>query len=222
MRRNVFAWLLAGLACAEISSGQAESKPKPSPSPAPAPAPAERLETDEYTRYELLAPDTAQFHILYEVTAVQPGATVFFNPIRKGSEASGEKVFDRMTGEELKMEVVSGAEAKKTGLPRADAEMDYIRIKLPRPVSADGGQVRLMIEKTYKDPKSYYRDGNTIVFARSLGIKRNSVVLPAGYELVSCNFPSQVLSESDGRIAISFWNPGPEAVPLKLTARKLP
>ncbi|HKA37849.1 MAG TPA: hypothetical protein VKH43_13580, partial [Thermoanaerobaculia bacterium] len=192
------------------------------PSPPPANAPSERLEADEYTRYELLAPETAQFHILYEVTAIQPGATTFFNPIRKGSEASGERVFDRMTGEELKMEVVSGAEARKTGLPRADTEMDYIRIKLPRPVPADGGQVRLLIEKTYKDSRSYYRDGNTIVFARSLGIKRNSVVLPAGYEVVSCNFPSQVLSEADGRVAISFWNPGPEAAPLKLSARKLP
>jgi hypothetical protein len=89
-------------------------------------------------------------------------------------------------------------------------------------VPAEGGQVRLLIEKTYKDAKSYSRDGNTIVFSRSLGIKRNSVVLPAGYELVACNFPSQILSESDGRIAVSFWNPGPEAAPLKLAARKLP
>jgi hypothetical protein len=176
---------------------------------------------DEYTRYELLAPETAQFHILYEVTAIQPGAAVFFNPIRKGSEASGERVTDRMTGEELRFEVVSGAEARKSGLPRADLDMDYIRIRLPRPVPADGGQVRLLIEKTYKDGKSYYRDGNNVVFSRSLGIKRNAVVLPAGYELVSCNFPSQVLSESDGRIGISFWNPGPEAAPLKLAARKL-
>src|SRR5262245_23324326 len=161
MRRNVFAWLLAGLACAEISSGQAESKPKPSPSPAPAPAPAERLETDEYTRYELLAPDTAQFHILYEVTAVQPGATVFFNPIRKGSEASGEKVFDRMTGEELKMEVVSGTEARRTGLPRADTEMDYIPIKLRRPVPAAGGRGRPWFGKRYRTPRASTREGNT-------------------------------------------------------------
>jgi len=31
-------------------------------------------------------------------------------------------------------------------------------------------------------------------------------VLPAGYELVACNVPSQVLTERDGRIAISFLN----------------
>lgn len=184
-------------------------------------AAAARTEADEYTRYELLAPETAQFHILYEVTAISPGATVFFNPIRKGSEASGERVTGRLSGEPLAFKVVSGEEAKKTGLPNADPASDYIRIYLPRPVPRDGGQVRLLIEKTYKDPKSYFREGNAIVFSRSLGIRRNSVVLPAGYELTGCNVPSQVLSEADGRIKIAFWNAGPNAAPLRLTAKKL-
>jgi hypothetical protein len=182
---------------------------------------ADRTESDEYTRYELLGPETAQFHILYEVTAIAPGATVFFNPIRKGSEASGERVTDRMSGEALRFEVVSGEEARRSGLPGADLDSDYIRIHLPRPVPEDGGQVRLAIEKTYKDPKSYFREGDSIVFSRSLGIKRKSVVLPAGYELTSCNVPSQVLSEPDGRIRIAFWNAGPDAAPLKLAARRL-
>src|SRR5262245_19328795 len=66
---------------------------------AAAPAPAmEQTEADEYTRYELLDPDSARFHILYDVSATAAGATTFFNPIRKGSEASDEAVFDRMTG----------------------------------------------------------------------------------------------------------------------------
>jgi hypothetical protein len=204
------------------SATQAAARPPALPEPvAPSAEASAKVETDEYTRYKLLAPETAQFHILYEVTAIAPGATVFFNPIRKGSEASGERVTDRMTGKELRFEVVSGEEARKGGLARADLETDYIRIHLPRPVPADGGQVRLLIEKTYKDPKSYFREGDTIVFSRSLGIRRNSVVLPAGFELVSCNVPSQVLSEPDGRIKIAFWNPGPEAAPLRIAARKL-
>ena len=201
----------------------APSSPSPSPSPAPRPAPREApVETDEYTRYELLAPETASFHILYEVTAIAPGATHFFNPIRKGSVASGERVTDRMTGEELRFEVVSGEEARKTGLSGADLDTDYIRIRLPRPVPADGGQVRLLIEKTYKDPNSYFTESNAIVFTRSLGIRRNSVVLPTGYELTACNVPSQVLSEADGRIAVSFVNPGPGPAALTLRATRLP
>src|SRR6201989_3655431 len=60
--------------------------------PAPAAPPGPRqTEQDEYTRYELLAPDTASFKIDYEVTATTPGARAFWNPIRKGSVASDER-----------------------------------------------------------------------------------------------------------------------------------
>ncbi len=176
-----------------------------------------QTEQDEYTKYELLAPDSASFAIDYEVTATTPGATYFFNPIRKGSVASNESVYDMMTGAPLKFEQVSGPDAKASGLGNADLEMDYLRIHLARPVPPDGGQARIRIIKTYKDPKSYYREGDAIVFNRPLGIRRNSVVLPAGYRLTDCNVPSQVLSESDGRVKISFMHqdPGPAALIVK-------
>ena len=177
-------------------------------------AAARQTEADEYTRYELLAPDTASFRISYEVTATTAGATVFYNPIRKGSAASDESVFDAATGQPLHFEVVSGADARKDPLlADADTETDFIKITLARPVPPEG-QGRLLILKTYKDAKSYYRDGNAIVFNRPLGIKRNKVVLPAGYELIACNVPSQVFAEPDGRIAISFLNAGPAEAPL--------
>ena len=184
-----------------------------------APSAAQQTESDEYTRYELLAPESASFKIYYEVTATAAGAKVFFNPIRKGSTASDEAVYDAMTGESLRFEVVSGAEAVKDPLmPGADLSGSYIRVQLARPVPAEG-QGRILIVKTYRDPKSYYRDGDAIVFNRGLGIKRNSVVLPQGYELVACNVPSQVLSEPDGRIAVSFINAGAGEAPLTLRAK---
>jgi hypothetical protein len=62
---------------------------------------ATQTETDEYTRYELLAPETSSFTIYYEVTATTAGAKVFYNPIRKGSIASDESVYDAMSGEPL-------------------------------------------------------------------------------------------------------------------------
>jgi hypothetical protein len=185
----------------------------------PAPPAAPQAESDEYTRYELLAPESASFKIYYEVTATAAGAKVFFNPIRKSSTASDEAVYDAMTGESLRFEVVSGAEAVKDPLmPGADPSGSYIRVQLARPVPAEG-QGRILIVKTYRDPKSYYRDGDAIVFNRGLGIKRNSVVLPKGYELVGCNVPSQVLSEPDGRIAVSFINAGAGEAPLTLRAK---
>ena len=178
-------------------------------------------ETDEYTRYELLSPDSSQFHILYEVTASAPGARDFFNPIRKGSEASGERVFDRMTGKALTFAVVTGEEARRAGLADAEADVSYIRITLPRPVPAEGG-VRLLIEKTYRDPKSYFEEGDRIVFSRSLGIARNAVVFPSGYEIVGCNVPAQFSREADGKMRVSFMNPGPDPANVVIRARKLP
>jgi hypothetical protein len=178
------------------------------------------VESDEYTRYELLAPGSSRFHILYEVTASSPGAKEFFNPIRKGSEASDERVFDRATGRPLPFKVVSGDEARREGMADAEPDVFYLRIDLARPVPEEGG-VRLLIEKTYRDPKSYFEEGDRLVFSRSLGVPRNAVVFPAGYEIVSCNVPAQVVREPDGRIRASFMNPGPDAVNAVIRARRL-
>jgi hypothetical protein len=190
-----------------------------STTPAAVPTAATQTETDEYTRYELLAPESASFKISYEVTATTPGAKFFYNPIRKGSTASDEAVFDSMTGDPLHFEVVSGADARKDSLmSETDADANFIKISLARPVPPEG-QGRVLILKTYKDVKSYYRDGDAIVFNRPLGIKRNKVVLPPGYELVACNVPSQVLPEPDGRVAISFLNASSGEAPLILRAK---
>jgi hypothetical protein len=184
---------------------------------AAAQSPQRQSQEDDYTRYELLGPDTAQFRILYEVSATTAGAPFFFNAIRRGSIATDESVVDLMTGQQLKWEVVSGAQARREGHPTADLETEWLKVYLARPVPK-GGEGRVLIDKTYKDPKSYFRDGDTIVFDRSLGIRRNAVVLPVGYRLISCNVPSQVMSTPDGRVMISFMNPGPAAAPLVIRA----
>src|SRR5579859_2791784 len=183
-------------------------------------APRQPQEANGYTRYELLAPGSGKFRIIYDITAVRPGAAAFFNPIRKGSIASDEKVTDLATGRALAFKVVTGQEAKTSGLPDADPSYDYIRVELARPVPDKGGEGRILIEKTYEDAKSYHLEGGDIVFDRGLGIKKNAVVLPAGYVLVSCNYPSQVAQEADGRIRVSFFNITPGEAPLKLRASR--
>jgi hypothetical protein len=179
-----------------------------------------QTEADEYTRYELLAPETASFRITYEVTATTAGAKFFYNPIRKGSVASDESVYDAHLGTPLHFEVVSGAQASQDPLlPDADAATDYIRVTLAAPVP-DHGQARLRILKTYKDPKSYYLDGKTLAFDRPLGVKRNQIVLPPGYEVTGLTVPAQILTQKDGRIAVSFLHAGAGEAPLKMRALK--
>lgn len=184
-------------------------------------AAAPQREEGAYTRYELLGPATHSFRIVYEITAATPGATTYFNPVRPGSIARDEHVTDRATGKPLAFAEVDGTVAKAGGIADAEPGNRFIAVTLAHPVPADGG-ARLLIDKTYEDAKSYHTDGETIVFDRSLGIKRNTVVLPPGYVIVACNVPSQVLEQPDGRIAVSFWNTSPAAAPLVLRARPGP
>jgi hypothetical protein len=187
------------------------------PFEAPAQAPVRQTEADAYTRYELLAPASGKFRIVYEVTATAAGATHYFNPIRMGSVASDESVFDRASGKPLPFEEVGAAVAQAGGVRVSDTTQRYIRVTLSRPIPQNGEQ-RVLIIKTYEDRASYLMRGDTIVFRRGLGIKRNAVVLPAGYELLSSSFPAQVLQEPDGRVGISFWNATPSEAAVTITA----
>src|SRR6187549_2989713 len=96
--------------------------------------PPRQTEADAYTRYELLAPGSAKFRIIYEVTATTPGARYYFNPIRKGSVATDESVKDRATGKPLEFDVVGSAIANAGGVGNRDTAQTYIRVKLARPV----------------------------------------------------------------------------------------
>jgi hypothetical protein len=178
---------------------------------------------DEFTLYELLPPETHQFAITYDVTATREGAPFFFNPIRPGSTASKERVIERSTGKDLQFEVVSGKDAKSSGLVSPDTkdEAQFIRVHLPGPVPK-GGETRIRIFKTYTDAASYYLKDGQLFFERPLGIKRNVVVLPKGWEVVSCASPAMVSTDSDGRVHLSFLNDRDDQLPVKIVARRVP
>jgi len=183
-------------------------------------AQAPQTQTDDYTRYELQRPGTGAFRIFYDVTATTPGARFYYNGIRAGAEEEVHGVTDLHTGEALDWEVVDGVHARANGHPRANPDGHYIKVTLARPVP-EGGQGRIRIDKTYIDRESYFEESGDIVFDRSLGIRRNAVVLPARFELVRANYPVQVETESDGRTRVSFMNPGPGGVPFRVRARPL-
>lgn len=178
---------------------------------------------DEMTVYDLLAPDTHQFAIRYDVSATEPGSKAYFNIVRPGSEASDEKVFDRATGKEVEFVMTDGKEAKTSGQADSETkdETKFIKIILPHPVPQDG-EYRLRIYKTYKDSKSYYTEGDRITFDRSLGVKRNVILLPKGYELISCSVPAIVSTEPDDRVKISMVNDRNDELGVKIVGRKLP
>lgn len=178
---------------------------------------------DEITWYELLAPDSHQFAIVYDVSQPREGARYFFNPIRRGAVATGERVIERATGKELKFTVVNGKAARESGEgPRsAPDDQDYIRVELPRPVPKNA-ETRIRIYKTYEDAKSYYLKDGMLVFDRPLGIKRNVVILPKGWEVIGSASPAIVSMDPEGRVRLSFQNDRDDQLPVRITARRLP
>jgi hypothetical protein len=175
---------------------------------------------DNYTQYELLDPASHQFAITYYVTERRVGATYLLNQTRSGSAGSDISVFDPQTGKPLKFDYMTGAELAAAGMTgRFDPAEHYIRAHLPRPVP-EGGEGRVKILKTYKDEKSYYSEGEEIFFKRSLGIARNSIVLPKGFRLVTSNVASQMFTLPDGRLKISFEHAHGYAADVTIRARR--
>jgi hypothetical protein len=99
-----------------------------------------------------------------------------------------------------------------------DLEGHQIRATLPRPVP-EGGIGRLLIYKTYKDPRTYMMNGKNIVWVRSLSGYRLGVVLPKGFAFVSSNVAAQLSTTADGRLRLAFANPSGQANPVTIHAR---
>src|SRR5207248_497052 len=89
--------------------------------------------------------------------------------------------------------------------PKTNDDAAFIKVQLRRPVPK-GGETRIRILKTYTDPASYSAKNGRLVFERALGIRRNIIILPAGWELVECATPGIVSTDLDGRIRVSFLN----------------
>ena len=85
-----------------------------------------------------------------------------------------------------------------------------------------GGETRIRILKTYTDAASYFVKDGRLVFTRPLGIKRNVVLLPKGWELIECASPGMISTDADGRVRVSFLNDRDDQLPVKIVARRLP
>ncbi len=174
-------------------------------------APVTRLFTqDAYTEYALLEPGSEQFRIRFLPEETRGGATELVNATRGGSEGSGIEVYDPRTGKPLKF--TYGQEGN-------DPESHAIRAQLPIPVP-EGGVGRVLIYKTYKDPRTYMMNGDDIVWVRSLSGYRLGVILPKGYGFLSSNVAAHLMTTSDRRLKLAFANPSGQSNPVTIHARR--
>jgi hypothetical protein len=174
-------------------------------------APLTRLFTqDAYTEYALLEPGSEQFRIKFLPEETRVGATELVNATRGGSEGSDIEVYDPRTGKPLKFTYEK---------QESDPESHAIRATLPIPVP-EGGIGRVLIYKTYKDPRTYMMNGNDIVWVRSLSGYRLGVVLPKGFAFISSNVAAQLSTTADGRLKLAFANPSGQSNPVTIHARR--
>jgi hypothetical protein len=184
----------------------------------------ERAYQDREILYELLEPESHAFRITHDYTVRKVGEQYYFNVVRAGSHVSGPDSLDLDSGEKLKWEVINGKQAVERKLPITDQIKDDSEIvvtHLARPLAA-GTTNRIRLLETYADPKSYYLDGEELVWDRSFGRLRNTVVLPAGWYLTSLSSPASIETLKDGRVAIYVVNPRNDDVSVRFRARKRP
>jgi len=171
--------------------------------------PVTRLFTqDAYTEYAILAPGSEAFRIRFLPEETRVGATELVNATRGGSEGSGIEVYDPRTGKPLKFTYQDEG-----------GDTHAIHAALPAPVPK-GGVGRVLIFKTYKDPRTYSMHGNDIVWVRSLSGYRLGVLLPKGFSFISSNVAAQVTTTADGLLKLAFANPSGQSNPVTIHARR--
>ena len=184
---------------------------------------AERASQDREILYELLAPETHAFRITHDYTARKPGEQYYFNVVRAGSHVTDPESIDLDSGAKLKWEVLTGKQVKERKLPLSSVEDDSeVVITYLAHALAEGETNRIRLKETYTDPKSYYTEGDEIVWDRTFGRLRNTVVLPQGWYLTALASPATIQTRSDARVSVYVVNPRNDDVRVYLRARKRP
>jgi hypothetical protein len=182
---------------------------------------AERAHLDRDIVYFLQEPSTNAFFLYHDYTESRPGVDKYINVVRTGSRSSNPSAVILDTGEELKHETLKGAEitAKRIDIGGPVTPETEIVVSYFAPVKP-GESIRLRLSETYTAPESYRLDGGDLVFERSLGRTRNSVVLPAGWYLTASSIPAVVGETPDGRIRLDFVNHRPDSLEVYIKGRK--
>jgi hypothetical protein len=181
----------------------------------------ERAYQDREILYELQAPESHAFRITHDYTVRNVGEKYYFNVVRAGSHVTDPESIDLDSGETLKWEPIDGKTARERKLAAGEVKDDteIVVTYLARPLAA-GTTNRIRLKETYVDAKSLYLDGDEMVWDRSFGRLRNTVVLPLGWYLTALSAPSTIQTLPDGRVSIYIVNPRNDDVRVYLRARQ--
>jgi hypothetical protein len=186
-----------------------------------APPVSERAYQDREILYELQAPESHAFRITHDYTARKAGEQYYFNVVRAGSHVTDPESIDLDSGDTLKWEVISGKQAKERKLPveQSGDDSEIVVTYLARPLATSTTN-RIRLKETYTDAKSYYVNGDELVWDRTFGRLRNTVVLPLGWYLTALSSPATIQTLPDGRVSVYIVNPRNDEVRVYLRARR--
>jgi hypothetical protein len=126
------------------------------------------------------------------------------------------------TGEALKGDILTGAQMTVQGIDAGGEQVaadQQVVVTRFAPIKK-GQSVRLRLTETYTAPQSYRLEGDELVFERSFGRPRNSVVLPAGWYLTALSIPAVIRQTPDGLTRVDFVNGRPDGIDVLMKGKR--
>ena len=120
------------------------------------------------------------------------GVDKYVNIVLVGSKVINPSYIILDTGEELKVETLIGKEISDKGIEINNLTDDTEIVVIWFVPVEEGASVRLRIEETYTDPNRYLLHNNELVWDRSFGRNRNTVILPEGWQLTTNSIPAKI------------------------------
>jgi len=84
----------------------------------------------------------------------------------------------------------------------------------------EGQSVRLRIEETYTDANRYLLYNGELIWDRSFGRNRNTVILPEGWFLTTNSIPAKISLTEDGKVQLDYTNPRPDNIDVFIKGRR--
>ncbi|MGH9348433.1 MAG: hypothetical protein ACRD26_14330, partial [Vicinamibacterales bacterium] len=184
---------------------------------------SERAFQDREIVYFLEQPESHSFSLYHDYTETRAGVDKYLNVVRPGSTVSNPSARLLDTGESLEVETLKGQAITAAKIDLGEAVRPETEVAVVRfPPVEQGHSVRLRISETYTDPARYRLDGDLLVWDRTFGRPRNTVILPAGWYLVDSAIPGIVTQTEEGRVRVYFENNRPDEIATLVRARRRP
>ena len=78
----------------------------------------------------------------------------------------------------------------------------------------------MRISETYTDPNRYLLLGDELIWDRSFGRPRNSVILPEGWYVTTNSIPAIISETDDGKIRLYYVNDRPGNIDVFVKAKR--